>query len=44
MLFYQIIFSRRDESLLLSALSAESNKKMVLCVLCGFAVKIKYYA
>jgi len=23
--------------------SAESDKKMILCVLCGSAVKIKYY-
>jgi len=42
MFLYQIIFYRKDEFFLLSALSAESKKK-ILCVLCGSAVKIKHY-
>ncbi len=43
MFSYQIIFPVGMNSLLFSALSAESNKKMILCVLCGSAVKMKCY-
>ena len=41
--YIKILFPAGMRSLLLSVLSAESNKKMILCVFCVSAVKIKHY-
>jgi len=38
-LYIKLIFPAGMNSLLLSALSAKSNKKKILCVLCSSAVK-----